>query len=71
MPRYHQVLECASTWIRQSGLKTFREMMDGVDSVDDMETDKSHVRTHVHFVRNVHSVHYLGKCNWFRLLNLR
>ena len=38
-------------------------MMDGVDFVDGMDTEKIHVRGCVHSVHNVHSVHYLDKSN--------
>jgi hypothetical protein len=38
-------------------------MMDGVDFMDDMDTEKIHLRGCVHSVHNVHSVHSLNKFN--------
>jgi hypothetical protein len=32
-------------------------MMDGVDFVDGMDTEKARLRVYVHSVHNVHSVH--------------
>jgi len=32
-------------------------MMDGVDFLDGMDTEKTHLRVYVHSVHNVHSVH--------------
>jgi hypothetical protein len=42
-------------------------MMDGVDFVDDMDTEKTHLRGYVH---SVHNVHYSDKSNWLKLPNL-
>ena len=42
-------------------------MMDGVDLVDDVDTEKIHLRGCIHFVHNVHSVHRLEAFNWFQL----
>ncbi len=42
------------------------EMMDGMDFVDDVDTEKVFLRGYVHFVHfvhNVHSVHCLGRFN--------
>jgi hypothetical protein len=45
-------------------------MVDGMDFVDDMDTEKIHVGGCVHSVHNVHSVHYLDKFSWPQLPNL-
>jgi hypothetical protein len=45
-------------------------MMDGVDFVDGMDTEKTHLPGEVHSVHNVHAVHYLDKSNWLELPNL-
>ena len=45
-------------------------MMDGVDFMDDMDTEKIHLPGRVHSVHNVHSVNYLGKFSWLQLPNL-
>ena len=45
-------------------------MMDGVDLMDDMDTEKIHLRGCVHSVHNVHSVNYLDKFSWLQLPNL-
>jgi hypothetical protein len=43
------------------------EMVDGMDLVDDVDTEKIHLRGGgVHSVHNVHSVHCLNKSNWFQ-----
>ena len=44
-------------------------MMDGLDSVDDMHTEKTHLRGYVHSVHNVHSVHYFDKSDWIKSPN--
>ena len=44
-------------------------MMDSVDFVDGMDTEKTHLLGEVHSVHNVHSVHYLDKSNWLKLPN--
>ena len=41
-------------------------MMDGMDCVDDMDTEKTCLRGYVH---SVHNVHYLDKFSWLKLLN--
>jgi len=38
-------------------------MMDGVDFVDGIDTEKNHLLGDVHSVHNVHSVHYMDKFN--------
>jgi len=45
-------------------------MMDGVDFMDDMDTEKAHLRGYVHSVHSVHSVYYLDKSNRLKLPNL-
>ncbi len=55
--------------IRQSRLKVLPEMVDGVDFVDDVDTEKSHLQDCVQFVRNVHLVHCSDKPNWLQLPN--
>jgi len=50
--------------MRQSGLKAIFEMM------DDMDTEKTHLRGYVHSVHNVHSVHHLDESNGLNLPNL-
>jgi hypothetical protein len=44
-------------------------MVDGMDLVDDVDTEKIHLRGCVHSVHNVHSVHCLDKSNWLQLPN--
>jgi hypothetical protein len=44
-------------------------MMDGVDFMDDMDTEKIHLRGCVHCVHNVHFVNYLDKFSWLQLPN--
>ena len=44
--------------------------MDGMDFMDDMDTEKTHLRGCVHSVHNVRTVHYLDKSNWLKLPNL-
>ena len=44
-------------------------MMDGVDFMDDMDTEKIHLRGCVHCVRNVHFVNYSDKFSWLQLPN--
>ena len=38
-------------------LKALFEMVDGMDLVDDVDTEKIHLRGCVHIVHNVHNVH--------------
>jgi len=45
-------------------------MMRGMAFMDNMDTQKTHLRGCVHFVHNVHSVHYSDKSNWLKLPNL-
>jgi hypothetical protein len=45
-------------------------MMDGVDFVDRVDTEKIHLRGCVHSVHKVHFVHYLDKLYWLQLPNL-
>jgi len=45
-------------------------MMGGMDFMDDMDTEKTHLWGYVHSVHNVQSVHYLDKSNWLKLPNL-
>ena len=45
-------------------------MVDGMDLVDDVDAEKAHLRGGVHFVQNVHWVHYLDKPHWLQLPNL-
>lgn len=42
-------------------------MMDGVDFVDEMDAEKTHLRCCVH---SVHNVHYLDRSNRLQLPNL-
>jgi hypothetical protein len=51
-------------------LKALFDVMDGMDFVDDMDTEKIHQRGCVHSVHKVHSVHYLDEFNWLQLPNL-
>ena len=51
-------------------MKAVFERMDGVDFVDGMDAEKTHLVGDVHFVHNVHSVHCLGKSNRLKLPNL-
>jgi hypothetical protein len=43
--------------------------MDGIDFMDDMDTEKTRLRGCVHFVHNVHFVHHLDKPNSLQLAN--
>ena len=45
-------------------------MMDGMDFMDDVDIEKTHLRGYVHSVHDVHSVHCLDESNWLRLPNL-
>ena len=45
-------------------------MMNGVDPVDGVDDEKTYLRGCVHFVHNVHSVHYSDKFIWLPLPNL-
>jgi hypothetical protein len=45
-------------------------MMDDMNPVDDVDTEKTRLRGCVHPVHNVHSVHCLDKSNWLQLTNL-
>jgi len=51
-------------------LKASFEMMNGVDPVDGVDDEKTYLRGCVHFVHNVHSVHYSDKFIWLPLPNL-
>ena len=44
-------------------------MVDGVDFMDCVDAEKTHLWGRVHSVHNVHSVHYLHKSNWLQLPN--
>jgi hypothetical protein len=44
-------------------------MMRGMGFMDNLDTEKTHLRGCVHFVHNVHFVHYLDKPNWLQLPN--
>ena len=50
--------ESSKTKIRQSRSNALFEMMDGVDFVDGMDTEKTHLLGDVPSVHNVHSVHW-------------
>ncbi len=67
-----------TAFIPQSGLNVLPEMVDtvcqaptncGVDFVDDVDAEKDHLHRCVHFVHNVHLVHYLDKPNCLQLPN--
>ena len=53
--------------LSEAHTKALFDMMDGMDFVDDMDTEKIHLGGCVH---NVHSVHCLDKFNWLQLPNL-
>ena len=51
-------------------MKATFEMVDGVDFMDGVDDERTHLRGCVHSVHNVHSVHCLDKFIWLQLRNL-